>query len=266
MSRRGFQLLSCVVVCALVATACGDKEPVTPAAPTVVTPPVTPAPTPTPPPPPPPEPAALEAFTLSSSSVEGQAEPTGTIRLTGAAPSGGAVVRMESKDTDIVKVPATVTVPAGATSASFTIDTATVPTRQVVELTATYLTVSRSVMLTVRAPALEARFTVSSTSQGGGACAISNASGAVDCTLDASASTGFIARYLWTLKVGDKQTDFTSTTPTFVPPTDCTQLSGGSGGGQVSFTITLVLEDRAGDRGSPSSAGVTLHTNGRCGY
>lgn len=267
MRRPRFQLLGCAVLCALGAAACSDNEVETPTAPTVVVPPVTPAPTPPPtPPPPPPEPAALDAFTLSSSSVEGQGQPTGTVRLTAAAPTGGAVVRLESKDTDIVKVPASVTVPAGDTSASFTIDTATVPSPRDVELTAAYLGVSRSAILTVRAPALEARFSVSSASQGSNACAISNAGGSVDCTLDATQSSGFIARYLWTFKVGDNQSTFTATAPTFVPPTDCSHLNGGGAGAQVSMQMSLVLEDREGNNGSATSATITLHTNGRCGY
>lgn len=270
MRGTRFHLLGCAVLCALVAAACSDNEVETPTAPTVVvppvTPPVTPAPTPTPPSPPPAEPATLEAFTLSSTSVEGQAEPTGTVRLTAAAPSGGAMVRLESKDTDIVKVPATVTVPEGATSASFTIDTATVPTTVVVELTASYLTLSRSVMLTVRAPALEARFSVSSASEGNNACAITNGTGSVDCTLDATQSSGFIAQYLWTFKVGNNESTFIATTPTFVPPTACSQLNGGSGGATPSFQLSLVVEDRAGNRSSATSASINLHTNGRCGY
>lgn len=266
MRRRGFTVLVCAVVCAVAAAACGDKKAAIPTAPTVVTPPVTPPPTPPPPPPPPPEPAALDALTLSSTSVEGQAEPTGTVRLTAAAPSGGAVVRLESKDTDIVKVPATVTVPVGATSATFTVDTATVPTTVGVELTATYLTVSRSAMLTVRSPALEARFSVSSASQGNNACAITNSSGGVDCTLDATQSSGFIAQYLWTFKVGNNESTFVASTPTFVPPTACSQLNGGSGGATVEFQLSLVLEDRAGNKGRATSATITLHTNGRCGY
>ena len=44
--------------------------------------------------------------------------------LTSAAPAGGAVVALSSSDWVSFYVPASVTVPAGATSAKFTITTA----------------------------------------------------------------------------------------------------------------------------------------------
>ena len=44
---------------------------------------------------------------------------TGTVTLTAPAPAGGVVVALSSNNTLLVTVPATVTVPAGQTSATF---------------------------------------------------------------------------------------------------------------------------------------------------
>jgi hypothetical protein len=63
---------------------------------------------------------------------------TGTVVLNGVAPAGGAVVRLASSAPALVSVPSTVTVPAGATSASFPVTTVSTQTETVVTLTATF--------------------------------------------------------------------------------------------------------------------------------
>ena len=60
-----------------------------------------------------------------------------------------------------------------------------------VNLAATYLGVIERATVTVTAPPLIPRFTVVSESQGGDACAIIDALGALDCILDGTSSTGF---------------------------------------------------------------------------
>jgi Putative Ig domain len=76
-------------------------------------------------PPPPPIPA-LQAISLSATSVTGGTSATGTASLNVAAPSGGALVQLVSSNTAAASVPSSVTVPAGATSATFTVTTKTV--------------------------------------------------------------------------------------------------------------------------------------------
>lgn len=71
---------------------------------------------------PPPGPT-LSSFTVSPSSVPGGTPATGTVRLPGAAPSGGTSVSLGSNLPGAASVPSGVLVPAGATSASFTITT-----------------------------------------------------------------------------------------------------------------------------------------------
>jgi trimeric autotransporter adhesin len=59
---------------------------------------------------------------ISPSTIKGGQNATGTITLNAPAPSGGGVVNLSS-NTSYVTVPATVTVPEGQTSVSFTIMT-----------------------------------------------------------------------------------------------------------------------------------------------
>jgi len=75
---------------------------------------------------------------------------TGTVTLSGPAPSGGFVVQLRSSSSR-ASVPSTVTVPAGATSARFTIQTRSTfwPFVETVTITASYNGVSRSAQLTV---------------------------------------------------------------------------------------------------------------------
>jgi hypothetical protein len=100
-------------------------------------------------PPPPPGPASLSTLTLSPSSVTGGNSSQGTVTLTAAAPSGGAVVALSSSNTGAATVPASVTVPAGATSAGFTVTTRTVTASTVVTVSASYNGVTRTASLTV---------------------------------------------------------------------------------------------------------------------
>jgi hypothetical protein len=71
-------------------------------------------------------PAAVSALTLHPTRVFAGSSSTGSVTLMAPAPPGGAVVNLGSSDTSVATVPATVTVPAGATSASFTVSTNTV--------------------------------------------------------------------------------------------------------------------------------------------
>ena len=94
-------------------------------------------------------PASLSAVSVSPTSVVGGTTSQGTITLTGAAPSGGAVVTLSSANTSVVSVPASVTVAAGASSATFNVNTSAVTANTSVTITATYGGVSRTTTLTV---------------------------------------------------------------------------------------------------------------------
>jgi hypothetical protein len=95
-------------------------------------------------------PPQLAALKLSPSSVKGGRSTTNNIVvLNGPAPTGGAIVMLTSGNTDVVSVPASVTVAAGATSALFTIKTTKVTTNTVVSITATYGGSTKMANLTV---------------------------------------------------------------------------------------------------------------------
>lgn len=64
------------------------------------------------------------SFTFSPEAVTGGDSTTGTVTLTGPAPSGGTTVSFFSANPNRVQVPSSVTVPAGATSTSFPVTTA----------------------------------------------------------------------------------------------------------------------------------------------
>src|SRR3954471_12609536 len=74
-----------------------------------------------------PTPAALGSLALTSASIAGGATTTGTVTLTGPAPAGGATIRLSGSMEGQVVTPPNVTVPAGSTSATFTITAPPVP-------------------------------------------------------------------------------------------------------------------------------------------
>jgi hypothetical protein len=92
---------------------------------------------------------SLSAMSVSPTSVVGGGTAKGTITLTGGAPSGGAVVNLSSANPLVAAVPASVTVAAGTSTATFTINTSAVAANTSVTVTATYGGVSRTTTLTV---------------------------------------------------------------------------------------------------------------------
>jgi hypothetical protein len=73
--------------------------------------------------PPPASSASLSSLTVSPTDVVGPDAATGTVTLSSAAPSGGFTVDLTSDNTAAATVPSSVTVPAGSTSATFTVST-----------------------------------------------------------------------------------------------------------------------------------------------
>ena len=79
---------------------------------------------------------AAASHTVSPGTVAGTLGATGTVTLNGPAPSVGAVVTLSSNNTSAATVPSTVTVLAGATTASFPVATLVVTSRRTVTLSA----------------------------------------------------------------------------------------------------------------------------------
>ena len=92
---------------------------------------------------------SLSSLALNPTSVVGGNSSTGTVTLSSAAPTGGAQVALSSSNTTVARVPASVTVTAGATSATFTVTTSAVSASTAVTISAAYGGVTRSASLTV---------------------------------------------------------------------------------------------------------------------
>ncbi len=94
--------------------------------------------------------AVLSSLTLSPTAVVGGSPSTGTITLNAAAPAGGATVALSSSNTGVAKVPASVVVPAGSTSATFTVTTFLPKRNTSATISATYAGVGKTAALTVK--------------------------------------------------------------------------------------------------------------------
>jgi len=96
-------------------------------------------------------PAVLVSLTLNPTSVVGGplvGNSTGTVTLNGPAPAGGAVVAL-SDNNAACSTPFTVTIPAGGTSATFTVATGLVVVTTTCTVTGTYLGASQSANLQI---------------------------------------------------------------------------------------------------------------------
>jgi hypothetical protein len=108
-------------------------------------------------------PGSLKSLVLSPTSVPGGGSSTGTVTIGAAAPAEGVAVALASSNTAVATVPASVTIPAGATTASFTVSTRTVSSTQSVTISATSGGATRSASLTVTGAAPAPSDTVSVT-------------------------------------------------------------------------------------------------------
>lgn len=86
-------------------------------------------------------PPPLLTPTFSPASIRGGTSSTGTVALAGPAPTGGAVVSLLNGNPSVATVPASVTIPAGQTSATFSVSTASVAATTYVSVNANYQTV-----------------------------------------------------------------------------------------------------------------------------
>lgn len=126
----------------------------------------------------------LLSLAVAPGSVTGGTNATGTVTIDRAAPAGGAVVSLGTSNAAAATVPASVTVAAGATSATFTVTSKPVAAAATVHLSASYRGVGRTANLTVEAPVLTG-LTLTPSSVAGG-CAASTGK----VTLSGKAPTG----------------------------------------------------------------------------
>jgi len=107
-----------------------------------------------------PQPVVLGSLSLQPSSVVGGLPSTGVLTLTSAAPAGGATVALSSSDTSLATVPSSVIVPAGATTSSFNVDTASTLSTAAVTISAAYNAVAQTAVLTVTPPSTLSLFSL----------------------------------------------------------------------------------------------------------
>ncbi len=99
-------------------------------------------------------PPTLISLGLSPSTVTGSSSSTGTVTLNTGAASGGVVVSLFSTDAGVAAVPASVTIPAGSTNATFTVTTTPVNTSTPVTISCSYNGSTETATLTVTPPIL----------------------------------------------------------------------------------------------------------------
>jgi hypothetical protein len=196
---------------------------------------------------------ALSSLTLNPTSVVGGNSSTGTVTLSGAAPSGGAVVALSSSNTAAARVPSSVTVAAGATSATFTVSTSAVAASTTVSISGTYGGATRSVSLTVTpapppAPTLSS-LTVNPTSVVGGTqsstgtVTLSGAAPSGGAAVALSSSNTAAARVPSSVTVAAGATSATFTVSTSAVLASTTVSISGTYGGvtrSASLTVTPV--------------------------
>jgi trimeric autotransporter adhesin len=98
-----------------------------------------------------PAPTSIASLSLNPASVTGGNSSTVTVTLSGPAPSGGAQVALSSSNTTAARVPSSVTVAAGATSATFAVSTSAVASSTSVVISGSYGGATKTGSLTVTA-------------------------------------------------------------------------------------------------------------------
>jgi hypothetical protein len=99
-------------------------------------------------------PATVAGVSVDSPIAYGGNPVTGTVTLTGPAPTGGRVVNLSSNNTNAATVPANVTVVAGASTATFPVTPKAQTQSTRVTLSASYSGVTKTTYLTVKPPVL----------------------------------------------------------------------------------------------------------------
>jgi hypothetical protein len=263
-SPLGILLVVCVTT---ICVSCGENPGVPPTTvppPAVLPPPPAPEPTPV-------EPAALESLTISPSVIGSQSTAQGTVTLTREAPSEGAIVRLASSVVDAARTPASLTVPAGSRSATFSASSPTLSKTLTTIISATYRDVTLTAALTVNPPGLEAVFWFGGENFQRERCRIADSFGHLDinCTFDASASRGFPRQFHWTLQHGSQRIELTTASSIIDAPTTCDLLAGARPDSFGEITLRVDLQVQATDDGPRSGTAtktLKIQPFGFCGY
>lgn len=159
----------------------------------------------------------VTGLSLNPTTVVGGTSSTATVTLSGPAPTGGIAV-FQSANSSSVMVPASVTVPAGSSSTTFTVATSATATDKTVTIKSARGPAFGSATLTLRAPLVSSISVNPSTVTGGAATT-------AKVTLTGPAPVGGVTVYL------------SSTSSSAPVPASVTVPQGAS---QVSFTINTL--------------------------
>jgi hypothetical protein len=188
----------------------------------------------------------VTSLTLSPSTVAAGSSSTGTVTLSGPAPSSGAVVQLSGASP--ATLPSTVTVPAGATSATFTVGTTSTTSTKQATIHA-LLNTTWGAVLTVTAGSSTPPPTLSSislspstvvggnTSQGTATLTSAAPSGGTLVSLSSSNTSAATVPSSITIAAGSTSRTFTVTTSTVTASTPVT-ISGSSGAARTA-TLTV---------------------------
>ena len=222
-------------------------------------------------------PPALSTIAVNPTSVVGGQQAQGSVTLTSAAPSGGALVSLSSSNAGAVMLPPNVTVAAGATSAAFSIATAAVAAATQVTINGTYGDATRSATLAVlpaAGPAELSALSVNPASVTGGA----TSQGSV--TLSAAAPEGGFAVALSSsgsaatppgsvsVAPGASSASFAIATTAVSAATSVTITASAAGATRTAILsvtppaqtaiLTLTASGRSGERVTSSPAGINV--------
>ena len=111
-------------------------------------------------------PATLNSVSVTPSSVTGGQSLTGTVSLSGPAPTAGANVSLSSAST-AASVPPTVIIPSGVMSANFSVSSTAVSATTMSNISATFSGVTKTANVTIQPPALTSLGLNSATVTGG---------------------------------------------------------------------------------------------------
>jgi uncharacterized repeat protein (TIGR03803 family) len=192
------------------------------------------------------QPNPIAALTFSPNTVFPGNSSTGTVTLSGAAPSGGAAVALSSSNDGAVTVPGSVTVPAGKSSATFTALTASYVDNAVVPVFASLGGAGISTTLTVTRGATLSSLSLNPASVTGGQSSAGTVtlsagapSGGAVVTLSSSNPSVASVPSTVTVAAGATSATFTVTT-TAVSTSTSVMISGTYNGTTQSVTLTVM--------------------------